>query len=132
MSEKNVDVLRGTYAEWAKGNLKAGFELLDPRVVYVNRPGLLEEATCYGRAEMRHWMREFLSAWDRYEAHATEFIPAGDSVVVAVRQVAAGRGSGVPTEAGIFHVWSFRGERVIRLETVPDRAEALQAAGLSE
>jgi ketosteroid isomerase-like protein len=128
----HVAVLRGIYDEWAKGNLRPGLELLDPHVVYVNRPGLVEATTCYGLEEMQHWMREFLSAWDRYEAHATEFIPSGDSVVVEVRQVAAGRGSGIPAEASLFHVWTFRGSMVIRLESVIDRAEALEAAGLSE
>ncbi|MDQ3715768.1 MAG: nuclear transport factor 2 family protein [Actinomycetota bacterium] len=130
MSE-HVEVLRGIYREWARGNLKAGLDLLDPHVVYVNRPGLVEDATCYGREEMQHWMREFLSAWERYEAHATEFIPAGDSIVVRLRQVAAGRGSGIPIEAEIFHVWTFRGGVVIRLESVPNRNEALATVGLS-
>ena len=34
--------------------------------------------------------------------------------------------------AGDFHVWSFRGERVIRLECFRERGEALAAAGLGE
>ena len=31
-----------------------------------------------------------------------------------------------------FHVWSFRGGKVIRLETFRERAEAFEAAGLRE
>lgn len=34
--------------------------------------------------------------------------------------------------AGDFHVWSFRGERVIRLECFREPGEALAAAGLGE
>ena len=132
MSEENVEVLRGIYREFAKGNMRAGLELFDPHVVYVNRPENVEAYTCYGLEEMQRWTRDFLSAWDSYEVHATEFIPAGDSVVVAVRQVAAGHGSGVPVEWPVHHLWTFRGGMVIRLETVTDRAEALEAAGLSE
>ncbi len=132
MSEEKIEVLRGVYHEWAEGNMTAGVELLDPHIVYVNRPGLVEAATCYGLEAMQRWMRDFLTAWDEYSAHATEFIEAGDSVVVSVGQVASGAGSGVPVETVIFHVWTFRGARVIRLESIVDRAEALEAAGLSE
>jgi ketosteroid isomerase-like protein len=132
VSEENVEILRGIYNEWATGNVKAGVELLDPHIVYVNRPGVFEVVTCYGLNEMQQWMRGFLSAWREYEAHATEFIPAGDSVVVAVRQTALGIDSGVPVEFNVFHLWTFRGAKIIRLETIADRAEALEAAGLHE
>jgi ketosteroid isomerase-like protein len=132
MSEEHVETLRAIYHEWAKGNVKAGVELLDPHIVYVNRPGLVEAATCYGLEAMQRWMRDFLAAWDTYSAHATEFIEAGDSVLVAVRQEAVGSGSGVPVETEIFHVWTFRSAQVIRLESIADRDEALEAAGLSE
>jgi hypothetical protein len=50
----HVAVLRCIYDEWAKGNLQPGLELLDPHVVYVNRPGLIEASTCYGLEEMQH------------------------------------------------------------------------------
>ncbi len=120
------------YAEWAEGNLKAGLDLLDEHVVYINRPGLFVTGTCYGLEEMQRWMREFLRAWDSYEAHATEFIPCSNTVVVAFRQVAMGSGSGVPIEMNSFAVWTFRGRKAIRLEKMPDRREALEAAGLSE
>ena len=132
MSEQNVDALRRVYDEWAKGNLNAGLELLDPHIVYINSPGLFVTGTCYGLEEMQRWMREFLRQWDRYEAHATEFIPNGDTVVVAFRQLATGSGSGIPGEMNSFAVWTFRGNKAIRLEKMGDRREALEAAGLSE
>jgi ketosteroid isomerase-like protein len=132
MLEENMEALRGVYDEWAKGNLRAGLDLLDPNIVYVNRPGLFVTGTCYGLDEMQRWMREFLQAWDKYEAHATEFIPCGDTVVVAFRQVVVGSGSGIPSEMSTFAVWTFRGNKVIRLEKMSDRREALAAAGLSE
>jgi ketosteroid isomerase-like protein len=132
MSEENVEVLRLVYDEWAKGNMGAGLDLLDPQIVYINRPGLFVTGTCYGLPEMQRWMRGFLKEWNDYEAHATEFIPCGDTVVVAFRQVATGPGSGIPTEMSAFAVWTFRADKVIRLEKMADRREALEAAGLSE
>ncbi|MGH2957516.1 MAG: hypothetical protein ACRDL6_11030 [Solirubrobacterales bacterium] len=51
-------------------------------------------------------------------------------MVVRVRQSATGPGSGVPVEMGYYQVWTFRGERVIRIESVRERDEGLEAAGL--
>ena len=127
-----MEALRPVYDEWAKGNLREGLDLLDPHIVYINRPGLFVTGTCYGLEEMQQWMREFLNQWERYEAHATEFIPNGDTVVVAFRQVAKGAESGIAGEMTSFAVWTFRGGKAIRLEKMADRREALEAAGLSE
>jgi hypothetical protein len=40
--------------------------------------------------------------------------------------------SGVPVELRYFTVWSFRGNKVIRIENFRERGEALEAVGLSE
>jgi hypothetical protein len=49
-----------------------------------------------------------------------------------VRQRGLARISGGPTEFHYFTLWSFRGRKVIRIENFRERAQALEAAGLSE
>ena len=49
-----------------------------------------------------------------------------------VFQRGAGKESAAPGEFRYFHLWSFRGRRVIRLEVIRSRDAALEAAGLSE
>jgi ketosteroid isomerase-like protein len=61
-----------------------------------------------------------------------EFISAGDSVLVSTRQQGIARISGIPSDEDYFTVWSFRGRKVIRIETFRERAQALEAAGLSD
>jgi ketosteroid isomerase-like protein len=51
-------------------------------------------------------------------------------VIVSVYQSGVGRTSGVPVELRYFTLWSFRGRKVIRIESFRDRGEALEAAGL--
>jgi ketosteroid isomerase-like protein len=55
----------------------------------------------------------------------------GDSVIVATRFFAAGRGSGVPVEAMIYNVWTFRHGKAVRVRGYLSRSDALEAAGLS-
>jgi ketosteroid isomerase-like protein len=77
-------------------------------------------------------MRAYLDAWTDLTYAAEELIEAENSVVVAIYQRGVGRGSGAPTEWRAFHVWTFRGRSVIRLEAFPNRAKALEAVGLRE
>jgi hypothetical protein len=51
-------------------------------------------------------------------------------VVVRVHQRATGPGSGAPVEMRYYQVWTFRGRGVTRIESVRERGEALEVAGL--
>ena len=75
-------------------------------------------------------MGRFLDAWDRVTIEAKKFSEAGDSVVVAVTQRAVGKESGAAAELEYFQVWTFRGAKAIRLESIRDRQQAFEAAGL--
>ena len=62
-----------------------------------------------------------------------EFIEAPDNRVLAqVRQRGRDRESGVPVEVQLFHVVTLRDGRVRKLEFLRHRADALEAAGLSD
>ena len=75
------------------------------------------------------WLRETWGEW-RYEPD--RFFDVGDQVVVFGRVVAKGGGSGVPIEVETAQVWTIRGGRATSMHAYRDRAEALEAAGLSE
>jgi ketosteroid isomerase-like protein len=100
--------------------------------LFVLRPEFPDAGTYLGRERIAEYMRGFLEPWSRITIEAEDFTDAGDSVVVAVRQAGVGEESGAATELRYFQVWSFRGRKVIRLENFRERAEALEAAGLSE
>ena len=135
MSEENVEVVRGIYREWGRGNFREGVDLYDPHMLLVVRPefGLASGVYC-GPDEIAKYMKEsfFAGEWEGFVIAGDEFVDAGDSVVVHVRQQATGQQSGAPGELPYFQVWSFRGRSVIRIESVMKRAEALEAVGLSE
>jgi ketosteroid isomerase-like protein len=61
-----------------------------------------------------------------------EFIDAGDGVLVRVRQIARGAASGIPVEGEFWFVLKMRARKVAKVSFYIRRAEALEAAGLSE
>jgi ketosteroid isomerase-like protein len=132
MSGENVEIVRRIYGEWARGQFQAGSELFDPWVLLVLRPEFPDAGAYLGVEEISGYMRGFLEDWDHAVIGGEEFFAAGDSVVVGIHQQAVGKGSGIPTDMRYFHVWTFRGGRVIRIESVKERGEALEAAGLRE
>jgi ketosteroid isomerase-like protein len=56
----------------------------------------------------------------------------GDTVLVHVVQHGKGRTSGIEVDDSYFALYTFRAGKVVRMECIPDKAEALKAAGLSE
>ena len=126
----HAEVVDEIYSHWSDGDFTAGVELYDPHIVLIQGPDFPEAGTYLGPQAIAGYMRHFLSSWERVTIAAKEIIEAGDSVVVAVLQQATGAGSGAVTEFRYFHVWTFRGSKVVRWENFRERAEALAAVGL--
>jgi ketosteroid isomerase-like protein len=72
---------------------------------------------------------------DSFEGHtieATEIIDAGDKVFVAILQRGRPRGSQAVVEGRWWVATTLRRGEIARVEVFPERAQALEAAGLSE
>jgi ketosteroid isomerase-like protein len=137
MSEENVKTVRAIYERFSEGDFHASADVLDPHVVLVLGPEFGPESpgagTYLGAEAVAAYTRESLLApWADFAMEAEEIVAAGDSVLVAVHQRGVGRTSGVPAELRYYTLWSFRGGKVIRIQSFRNRGEALEAAGLSE
>jgi ketosteroid isomerase-like protein len=133
MSQKNVELVRRIYERWGHGDFRAGTDLYDPHVLLVLRPEFPDAGAYCGPDEIRRYMREdFLADLEGAVIVGEEFLDAGDSVVVGVNQQATGAGSGAPVGMRYYQVWTFRGRSVIRIESIREREEALEAAGLRD
>jgi ketosteroid isomerase-like protein len=132
MSEQNVEIVERVFERWGEGDFRAGVDVLDPHVVLVLGREFPDAGAYFGVDGVNAYMRGFLEPWTHLTMEAEELVAAGDSVLVSVRQRGVGTTSGVETELRYFQLWSFRGGKVIRMESTRDRAEALEAVGLSE
>lgn len=118
------------YARWSEGDFRSSAELYDPLVLFVMGPGFPDAGAYLGVDRVAEYTRGFLEPWSRIAIQAEAIAEAGDTVVVSVLQRGVGKESGAPAEFRYFHVWTFRGPRVIRLESFRDRDQARMAAGL--
>jgi uncharacterized protein len=131
MSEEGLEIVRGVYARWGAGDLRTD-DVFDPHVVFVLRPEFPEPGPYLGIEGIARYTRALLAAWSRFSISAEGLVPAGDSVVAAVVQRAVGTESDAETELRYYHAWTLRGGKVIRLESIRTRPEALSAVGLDE
>lgn len=130
IARDRLDRLRAMYVEWARGDFTGHRDLFDRDFVFRLRPEFPDAGVYHGPEGMAEYLRLFLAAWTDLTITAGEFTEAGDSVVVAVHQRGAGRESGIGTELQYWQVWTFRGQKVVRLEAIRERADALATVGL--
>jgi ketosteroid isomerase-like protein len=131
MSEENVARLQPVYAEWAKGNVHAGLELLEPDVVFRAFDAFEDEDLTFRGTEAIADFIPVPSSVGRSEdrgqnIHCGRAEGLGGVPQIGDRKAQRGRGGHGVT------VWTFRGERVSEIRWLRDRSEALEAAGLSE
>ena len=71
-------------------------------------------------------------AWEGAETTLEEVIGHGDRVFVTVRFQGRGRASGIEIDTRLYEVFTLRDGKVLRIDEYEHRADALEAAGLSE
>lgn len=130
MPGNRVAILEGVYRKWARGNFRAGAELLSDDVVFaIDYPH--GPQTYFGHEGVERYMRETLAEWDRMEVRAWQIVEVGDRVFVDQHQLQTGPASGLRVEGRTAAIWTFSGGLVVRPQLFQDPAVARLAAGLA-
>ena len=136
MSEENVEIVRRIYDAVARHDTATVIAAYDPEVEWdTSRSpwGSIMGGRLYRAHEgLRRFYREWYEAWGNYDEVLEELIDAGEQVIVGATGRGRGRASGAEVEWSQYGVWTIRDGKVIRVVWFPTRAEALEAAGLSE
>jgi ketosteroid isomerase-like protein len=75
---------------------------------------------------------QWLDTWDEHRFDLEEVVEGGDSVVVLVHITARGKASGVEVDVRFYAQFKLRDDKIVYIFDHEDRAEALEAAGMSE
>jgi ketosteroid isomerase-like protein len=129
MSQENIELVRR-----GVNSAEAFWDMLDETVVWDLRdyPTIDLDSVYTGRDAVIEASRRYWGAWTDYSVEAEDLIDAGSSVVLLLHERGRGRASGAPFERRWAQVWTFSRGRVVRWEAYPDKAAALEAAGLRE
>src|SRR3954451_16961658 len=115
------------------------FDLLvlgvDPGVEHRPPENLLApdwDAVAYGHDGYQQVWRKMMDAFDDFRAEPVEILDLGDKLLITAHYKGHGSGSGIPIDETLFQLCRLRGGLVVWQKDFSDRAEALDAAGLSE
>lgn len=85
-----------------------------------------------GRENLLRHFDEYFGGWRDYHCEVRDLVGAGQAVVAALHETARIGDSGVPVERDIFHVFRLRHGEIVKWQVFETRAEALEAARLSD
>ncbi len=132
MSAERLELVRRSYESFNANDLEAALEMFDPGIEWhtyiVPGPG---GGVYRGHDGVRELWSEAKKIFGDFRNVPEEMFDAGDQIVIFVRVEGVGAMSGVAVEARIAHVMTFRGEKVVTVQSYEDRDSALRAAGLA-
>jgi ketosteroid isomerase-like protein len=132
MSQENVELARKAFEAWNRGDVDAFLQTFDPNVEVYLPEGGLNVGVRRGHEEVRRLMEGFLEVWRDLRMEPERFFEVRDQIVVFVHVRGTGKGSGLVVETRPAHLATVRAGKLVRLVIYPERAAALEAAGLSE
>jgi ketosteroid isomerase-like protein len=132
MSQENVEIVRGAIDAFNRGeDLNAQFKDPAPDFELDMSRALGPAHSVYRLDQLERAWSEYTEAWESWRMEADELIDAGEHVVLTNTTSTRGR-DGIEVTARTTWVWTFREGKIARLCYYQDKAEALEAAGLSE
>ncbi len=135
MSQENVEVFERALAAYNRRDIDAFLEAFDREVEWHSLVQVMfggEQSVHRGHQGMRDGVREMDEVLAGLQVGYSEIRDLGERIVVVGSVSGRGRASGAETEMPINWVVEFKDSKVIRMRDYVDRAEALEAAGLSE
>jgi ketosteroid isomerase-like protein len=133
MSEENVAIVRGIWDADRRRDREAVSAAYAPDVEWEDNTGLWGDwGVARGPDGVQQAWRRWYEAFEDVRIEFGEVADAGAVVVATYHVSARGRGSGVEVRQAITLVWTLAAGKAIRIRSYASRAEALEAAGLSE
>jgi ketosteroid isomerase-like protein len=134
MSQENVERLRATYAAFNRGDFDGLLRHVDPGVELhpgVTAPDSREHYR--GRQGLREFFVTIATGpWEAVTVEPKEVIETADGRILSVDEWRFRGRDGIEIERELPNLFTFRDGLILTIEGFPTRAEALEAAGLSE
>jgi ketosteroid isomerase-like protein len=135
MSRENVQVVERAWEAWRRGDLDAvlSFYTPDAEFDFGRFEGWVEAEVLRGTSEIRGFLSDWRGSVDSHDPVMETVLDAEDDRVLGlVRERGRGHGSSAELELQVAHLYTLSNGLITRLDLYSDRAEALEAVGLSE
>jgi len=132
MSQENVEEFRRVQAAYNEGDWDAALRGMDPNVVFDVTRVAPDGEVYRGYEGVKTFWRMLRDVFGELRNEPEEVLDNGDRLFTRIRLRSTGQTSGANTEDVMYQVITLHNGRAIPVAFFRDRAEALEAAGLSE
>ena len=135
MSQENVEAIRRLFEAYsAPDDSEVFLRMCAPDVVWdMSRSTFPEARVYYGHDGVREWLGGLRDAFEDIQYEVEEAADIGDDrVLLVLRVLAHGQFSKIDVDYHFVPVFTFRHDKIVRMDRYGERAEALKAVGLEE
>ena len=134
MSKESIEVVRDHFAATNERDFPRAMSYYAEDVELYVDPGVaLESGTSSGRDAVGRFFAGWLTTFaPGYHFDIEEAHDLGDTVLIVAAHGGRGRSSGIEVQTRTAYLYRVRGGKIDRIALYGTRAEALEAAGLSE
>ncbi|HEX2129482.1 MAG TPA: nuclear transport factor 2 family protein [Solirubrobacterales bacterium] len=125
MQRSREDTMRQLLAARAADDFDAALDCITEDVVIDASRRLFDPVVLHGHDGFLAFVSMLDEAWKSQHVEPLEFIERGDALVVPVRLVSTGRGSGIEVGATPAWVATFRGDKIATWTVYQSREDAL-------
>lgn len=135
MSQENVDLIRGLYDAFAKGDIPGVLGCMDPDIVW-------NEADNFPYADRSPYIgpnsiltgvfARLANEWDSFACSVTEILDAGDRVIVFGYLSGTYRATGRAIKAQMAHDWTIADGKATRFQEYTDTKQVADAVADSD
>ena len=133
MSKDDLEVVRRSFDShaWERADWDILKDLYDEDVVFHSSIVDIVGKTVVGHEALRRFITEIQEEWTALRWELEEIFEAPRGIVTFHRVVGIGRTTGLEVTKAVTGIFEVRDGRIVREWVYADRAEALEAAGLS-
>ncbi len=133
MSQENVEIVRNAMEAFNRRDRDAWLALQDPEVEFRADPEWPESGAVAGPEAIWDFVVGLADAWEQDDFEMVDVIDVANAKLVArFRRPVRGKASGIADVLDYWAVNTLRQGRILSHEWFANRADALEAAGLSE
>jgi ketosteroid isomerase-like protein len=129
VSEANVELVRGVYDAFGRGEVDEVFAAMKPDIEWDESEGMPYGGVYRGRAAIvENVFGPILADVEGFTADPDEILELDDTRVIA-KGWHGGRGAAGPVDARFIHIWTVAGGKVTRYEQLADTRRFCDAVG---
>jgi ketosteroid isomerase-like protein len=114
MPDQNLDIVRGAYESFSRGDVAAVLDILADDIAWVVPPPLPQAGDAHGRDEVGAFFERLAGIWEGLDLDLADFVASGDRVCVIGR--GSGKVEGREAGYGFVHAWTLADGKAVRFD----------------